>query len=209
MKNPVIKVAEWMLVIGVACVLIGSLLPFVGWEFMGDSEYINFYMTVGEIGEYIWAGIMIGALVMTMITGILIEDSTNMGTSICMVIAALAGEIGYRYYVSEANYIFFQFGFGKVLMEGAYIVLIVAAFIALGGDIHYFFIKESVKEITNVEYKCPKCGLVSIGKSKFCSRCGFLIKRFTCPNCGAERTQEAQFCKECGEKLPILTENKD
>ncbi len=209
MKSPFFKIVKWMVTLGVIGVFGGAFLPFIGWEFFENSSYENFFMIVEDLDEYIWGGIMIGALLVTIVSGLIIDECDKMGGSIGMIFAAIAGEIGFRYYVSEVDsYFFYQYGIGRTVMEAAYIILIVAAVFALGIDFYCVFIREEKKddEIEDIKgYKCPKCGLISKEKNKFCSGCGFEMRSFVCPKCGAERKHGALFCSECGEKLPVFS----
>lgn len=210
MKSPLVKAVKGMVILGAMGVIISTFFPFIGWEFLGGSDYLNFFGVVEDTERYIWAVVMVGALIVSLVTRSMFETSTKISTSIWMVIAALVGEIGYRVYVSLANqYFFLRYGMGKSIMGGAYVVLIVAAFVALGIDIYSFCVRDGQKkkEVAYAGgYKCPKCGIVSKEKSKYCSGCGFSMGSFTCPDCGAEREIDSKvlFCKECGHRLPVL-----
>lgn len=208
MKKTVIKIVKWIVLLGVIGVIGGSILPFAGWELFGKSDYENFLVIVEDIEEYVWAGIMIGAIVVSIITGVAIDTSMKLGTSIWMIIAALGGEIGFRYYVSiiKEDYYGNRFGVGKVVMEGAYIVLIAVAFISLGVSIYYNYFSMHVKNniVPMGYFSCPKCGKTISKESKFCEVCGFSLDVLVCPSCGARREMNAQFCKECGKRLPII-----
>lgn len=55
--------------------------------------------------------------------------------------------------------------------------------------------------------QCPNCCYMIIDTAKFCTRCGFNIKKYEeentyhfCPECGTE-SNGAFFCSECGYKL--------
>ncbi len=215
MKSPIFKIVKWMVAFGVIGAIGGAFLPFIGWEFWESSGYDNFFLLVEDSDEYVWAGIMAGALLVTVVSGLIIDECEKMGASIGMIFASIAGEIGFRYYVSEADsYFFYQYGIGRTVMEAAYIILIAAAVFALGIDFYCVYIrgekKENEVEVT-MGYKCPKCGMVSKEKNKFCSGCGFEMKSFVCPNCGMERDYNSNFCKECGHKLPAINmgQNED
>jgi ribosomal protein L37E len=63
--------------------------------------------------------------------------------------------------------------------------------------------------------KCAKCGTLIFEEEKFCSSCGFPIKKadsspnatpiienqILCPNCGTRIDPEDKFCGKCGFKL--------
>jgi len=207
MKGPIVKFVKWMVILGVIGVIGGAFLPFIGWEFFGGSDYINFFGVMDEVEIYILPVIMGGALLVMLIAGNLIEKSTRISTSIWLVVAAIAGEISLRYYlaVADEEILFFRYGLGKVIMEGAYIVLIVAAFFSLGIDIYTFYIRKGQGSIKlTLGFRCPKCGKTISKESKFCGACGFSLDSLNCPECGTRRETNAQFCKECGKMLPAI-----
>lgn len=52
--------------------------------------------------------------------------------------------------------------------------------------------------------RCPECGTINSGQSKFCSACGHQIRPQTagrCPKCGAMNPANNIFCDECGHRL--------
>jgi hypothetical protein len=52
--------------------------------------------------------------------------------------------------------------------------------------------------------RCPECGTVNSGQSKFCSACGHQVRPQTagrCPECGAQNPANNIFCDECGHRL--------
>lgn len=71
-------------------------------------------------------------------------------------------------------------------------------------------VKTTVDQAT---VKCPNCGKVSMGKSKFCGACGTELpkkvavakpdKGIICQKCGEVNQSTAKFCNNCGEKLEM------
>lgn len=69
-------------------------------------------------------------------------------------------------------------------------------------------VKTTVDQAT---VKCPNCGKVSMGKTKFCGVCGTELpkkvtvekrgKEIICQKCGEVNLPSAKFCNGCGEKL--------
>jgi hypothetical protein len=52
--------------------------------------------------------------------------------------------------------------------------------------------------------RCPECGTINSGQSKFCSACGHQVRPQTagrCPECGAQNPANNIFCDECGHRL--------
>jgi hypothetical protein len=52
--------------------------------------------------------------------------------------------------------------------------------------------------------RCPECGTINSGQSKFCSACGHQVRSQTagrCPECGAQNPPNNIFCDECGHRL--------
>jgi hypothetical protein len=47
---------------------------------------------------------------------------------------------------------------------------------------------------------CPKCNHANEQQAKFCSDCGFSLRKTkACPNCGELNDPDAKFCDNCGE----------
>jgi hypothetical protein len=52
--------------------------------------------------------------------------------------------------------------------------------------------------------RCPECGTINSGQSKYCSACGHQVRPQTagrCPECGAQNPANNIFCDECGHRL--------
>lgn len=73
-------------------------------------------------------------------------------------------------------------------------------------------VKTTVDQAT---VKCPNCGKLSMGKTKFCGACGTELpkkvtvekqdKEIICQKCGEVNQSTAKFCNGCGEKLEVPT----
>lgn len=103
--------------------------------------------------------------------------------------------------------------FGGTLMRVCYILLIMAAVLALGIDIYIANNGNNTSSrgmANNIDDNtCPRCGKTISAGEKFCDGCGFSMASLTCPNCGARRNSTSVYCKECGERLPVLKMRQD
>ncbi|KXH70613.1 MAG: hypothetical protein AM326_12320 [Candidatus Thorarchaeota archaeon SMTZ-45] len=77
---------------------------------------------------------------------------------------------------------------------------------------------EGAEESSDLEERyCPGCETITIGRGKFCPRCGTLLKKKEkeeekpkkafCPKCGSE-VGDAAFCPQCGGKIGGEEEKK-
>lgn len=50
--------------------------------------------------------------------------------------------------------------------------------------------------------RCQKCNHVNGSDAKFCSNCGYSLKKnYTCPACGELNDPDAKFCDNCGRSV--------
>lgn len=221
MKKTLKGLVNWMTILGNLCVFIGCFITFAkgySWYY-GEVDSVALF----RVFEYDDYDMMKVALVVMWIAAIVslfalssFKESTGMPASITLVVVAFVGRYCYGYakneMISLMNEDFYsvESGIGATILEKAYIVLIVAAFLVLGICVYNQYIEKNLKGklqsmiVPMGASCCPKCGKNISAGSKFCAACGFSLESLNCPKCGARRELEAQFCKACGERLPVL-----
>ena len=212
MNRSCVKTVKWMTGLSICSILIGIFLPFITWDDWWewfDANSMSLLEVIEET-ERVEAAIVMGiSLFVTLIAVCSFGESKSLTASVFMLLAAIVGGISLNQYKEQIGYFFSVKGAGASIIEVAYVVLAIAAVIALIVDIYSL----CSSKVNNVElpkadeYACPNCGKTLSEESKFCGSCGFDMRSYCCPNCGTKRNRQEQFCSECGKRLPIMKKN--
>lgn len=218
MKKVLMKMIIWMTLLGSIAIIISAFLPYAkAYDYvLGEWEVVHKLISVFKYegnGSLKWALVAMGvAAVVSMIAVGAFMDSSDLKASITMIISAFVGKYFFAKsadeleVMMESEFLKTEKAIGSTLPEKAYVVLIIAAFLAFGFDIYNNYLSKYVKDmiVPMGELSCPKCGKTISKGSKFCGSCGFAMETLNCPKCGTKREMGEQFCKQCGERLSAL-----
>ncbi len=226
MKKVLTSAVKWMTVLGNVCVLASFFFPFVKSRFYNEWDTYGLLFSVfgdeGNDGMKVAFVILVISVIISFVALSSFKATTELASSIVMLVDVFVGKFCFDRIEDEVlsslqSSIFYtvEKDIGAFLLEKSYVVLIIAAFLALGIGIVSRCMSENVKGkfqtmIVPMEqevYTCPRCGKSYTEKSEYCGACGFAMGRFKCPECGTERNVNDQFCKSCGKRLPVIDVN--
>lgn len=224
MKKVLTSAVKWMTVLGNVCILIGFFCPFVKSRFYSEWDTYGLFLSVfGDDGNdrmkiaFVILGI---SVIISFVALSSFKATTELAASIVMLVDVFVGKFCFDRIEEEIlsslqSSIFYtvEKDIGAFLLEKSYVVLIIAAFLALGIGIISRCMSENVKgkfqamivPMGQEVYTCPRCGKSYTEKSEYCGACGFAMGRFKCPECGTDRDAKANYCKKCGKRLPVIT----
>ena len=121
-------------------------------------------------------------------------------------------ELAFKCFIGAISILLFAVFFGNFTLIPLMIVLVVIGLIIITtqdkiekrkyGNYKAIAVDEETKEknISENEWKCPKCG--TLNSKKYCKECGtekpIIVKEKYCKNCGTKLKETQKFCGKCG-----------